>query len=152
MTTIEASPPRLRVADLAAAVGIGADTVRYYERIGLLPEPPRSPAGYRLYGPEAVERLRFVQGCQRLGLRLKDIGDLLAVRDTGVCPCEPAEQHLRRRISEVDAELERLTTLRAQMVAMADALPSEACPPPDPGADWCPPEVSGGDCCDDGGR
>lgn len=152
MTTIEAGTTRLRVADLAAAVGIGADTVRYYERIGLLPEPPRSPAGYRLYGADAVERLRFVQGCQRLGLRLKDIADLLAVRDTGVCPCEPAEQHLRRRISEVDAELERLMTLRAQMVAMADALPSAECPPPDPGAAWCPPETTGGDCCDDGGR
>ncbi len=128
----------MRVAELAAAVGVSPDTVRFYEREGLLPPPERTAAGYRSYGPVAVERLRFIQGCQRLGLRLRDIGDLLAIRDTGVCPCEPAEDLLRRRVAEVDAEMARLTALRAEMVSMADALPSANCPPPIPGV-WCPP-------------
>jgi DNA-binding transcriptional MerR regulator len=88
----------LRVAEVAAEVGITGDAVRYYERTGLLPRPPRTAAGYRMYGPETVERLRFIQGAQRLGLRLAEIGDLLEIRDTGVCPCEPAEKMLRRRI------------------------------------------------------
>jgi DNA-binding transcriptional MerR regulator len=134
---------RLRVADLAAATGVSPDTVRYYERAGLLPEPPRTSGGYRSYGPEAVERLHFVRGAQRLGLRLKDIRDLLAVRDTGVCPCEPAETLLRRRLAEIDTELARLTALRAELVAMADALPTGCPPEPTPGR-WCPP-VEGGD-------
>lgn len=129
----------LRVAELAAAVGVTADTVRYYERAGLLPPPRRTSAGYRAYDPGMVERLRFIQGAQRLGLRLRDIRDLLAVRDTGVCPCEPAEQLLRRRLAELDAEMARLAELRAQMVAMVEALPSAECPPPAPGT-WCPPE------------
>lgn len=132
----------LRVAELAGLVGLSADTVRYYERAGLLPPPARTPAGYRAYDTGAVDRLRFIQGAQRLGLKLKDIRELLAVRDTGVCACEPAEQLLRRRLADLDAELARLTALRTQMVAMADALPGAECPPPTPGT-WCPPTEGG---------
>ena len=132
----------LRVSELAAAVGLSPDTIRYYERAGLLPPPARTPAGYRIYDDAAVDRLRFVQGAQRLGLRLTDIADLLAVRDTGVCPCEPAEQLLRRRLADLDAQLARLTALRSDMVAMIDGLPSAECPPPVPGT-WCPPEPEG---------
>lgn len=123
---------------MAAAVGVGGDTIRYYEKAGLLPEPARTPAGYRVYEINAVDRLRFIQGAQRLGLRLRDIKDLLVIRDTGVCPCEPAEQLLRRRLAEVDAEMARLSALREQMIAMLEALPSQDCPPPLPGT-WCPP-------------
>jgi DNA-binding transcriptional MerR regulator len=135
-TTI--APRGLRVAELAGAVGVAPDTIRYYERAGLLPPPARTPAGYRAYDPGAVDRLRFIQGAQRLGLKLRDIRDLLAIRDTGVCPCEPAEQLLRRRLSDLDAEMARLAALRVQMVAMVEALPSADCPPPSPGT-WCPP-------------
>ncbi len=123
---------------MAAAVGVGADTVRYYEKAGLLPGPARTPAGYRVYQSDAVDRLQFIQGAQRLGLRLRDIKDLLAIRDTGVCPCEPAEDLLRRRLADLDAEMARLGALREQMVAMVEALPSPDCPPPLPGR-WCPP-------------
>jgi DNA-binding transcriptional MerR regulator len=130
-------PRGLRVAELAAAVGVGAHTVRYYEKAGLLPGPARTPAGYRVYQSDAVDRLRFIQGAQRLGLRLRDIKDLLAIRDTGVCPCEPAEDLLRRRLADLDAEMTRLGALRKQMVTMVEALPSSDCPPPLPGS-WCP--------------
>ncbi|MGY1732155.1 heavy metal-responsive transcriptional regulator [Geodermatophilus sp. SYSU D01045] len=133
----------LRVAELASAAGVPTDTVRYYERVGLLPEPERTASGYRSYDAGAVDRLRFIRGAQRLGLRLSDIRALLDVRDTGTCPCEPAEQLLRRRLAEVDAEIARLVALRTEMRAMADALPSAECPPPSPGT-WCPP-ARGGD-------
>lgn len=128
----------MKVADLAAAVGIGPDTVRYYEKAGLLPAPARTASGYRSYGAEAIDRLRFIQGAQRFGLRLREIRDLLAVRDTGVCPCEPAESMLRRRITELDVEMARLAALRRDLVAMVEALPSGDCPDPAPGT-WCPP-------------
>ena len=129
----------LRVAELAAAVGVGADTIRFYEKAGLLLAPARTSAGYRVYDASAVDRLRFIQGAQRLGLKLRDIKELLTIRDTGVCPCEPAEELLRRRLSDLDAEMARLSALREQMVAMVEALPSQSCPPPLPGS-WCPPE------------
>jgi DNA-binding transcriptional MerR regulator len=137
-----ASVRGLRVAELADAVGVSSDTVRYYERAGLLPPPARTAAGYRAYDAGAVDRLRFIQGAQRLGLRLRDIADLLAIRDTGVCPCEPGEQLLRRRVAELDAEMARLAALRAQMVAMVEALPAANCPSPSPGT-WCPPTAEG---------
>jgi DNA-binding transcriptional MerR regulator len=133
----------LRVAELAAEVGLTSDTIRYYERAGLLPAPARTTSGYRAYEASAVERLRFVQGAQRLGLRLKDIADLLAIRDTGTCPCEPAEQLLRRRLAEVDVELARLAALREQMAAMLAALPNPDECPPMPTGTWCPPTQPG---------
>ncbi len=136
----------LRVSELAAAAGVAPDTVRYYERVGLLPPPDRTAGGYRSYDGRALDRLRFIQGAQRLGLRLADIRDLLAIRDTGRCPCAPAGEVLRRRLAELDLELARLSALRAEMVAMADALPAEDCPPPSPGT-WCPPEEGGDPTC-----
>jgi DNA-binding transcriptional MerR regulator len=137
MTT--SAPSGLRVAELAAAVGVGPDTIRYYERTGLLAPPPRTPGGYRRFPPESVDRLRFIQGCQRLGLRLREIGELLSIRDTGECPCEPAETLLRHRIDELDQELARLATLRADLVRMVDVLPKDPCREPMP-VPWCPPE------------
>lgn len=137
MTT--SAPVGLRVAELAAAVGVGSDTIRYYERTGLLPPPPRTSGGYRRFPPESVDRLRFIQGCQRLGLRLREIGELLSIRDTGECPCEPAETLLRHRIDELDQELARLNTLRGDLVRMVDALPVDPCREPMQ-VPWCPPE------------
>ena len=133
----------LRVAELAAAVGMPPDTIRYYEKAGLLPAPARTAAGYRAYDHAAVDRLKFIQGAQRLGLRLTDIAELLAIRDTGVCPCEPAERVLRRRLAELDAQMARLAALRSDMVAMIEALPAADCPPPEPGT-WCPSEPAPG--------
>jgi DNA-binding transcriptional MerR regulator len=128
----------MRVAELAAAAGVAPDTVRYYERSGLLAPPPRTSGGYRSFPPSAVDRLRFIQGCQRLGLRLKEIGDLLSVRDTGECPCEPAGALLRRRIDEIDAEVARLTALREDLVRMVESVPDGPCQDPVPGT-WCAP-------------
>jgi DNA-binding transcriptional MerR regulator len=76
----------LTVSALADQVGLSADTVRYYERVGLLPEPARSAAGYRLYDQDAVARLRLIRGAQRAGLRLREIGELLQVADQACAP------------------------------------------------------------------
>lgn len=138
MTTTTVSSGPMSVAQLAARVGVGPDTIRYYERTGLLPPAARTAADHRRYDEDSIDRLHFIQGAQRLGLRLRDIAALLSVRDTGNCPCEPAEQLLRKRIAEVDAELARLTALRTDLVRMADALPGSDCPDPAPGK-WCPP-------------
>ena len=136
-------PARLSVSALAKRVGVSADTVRYYEKTGLLPEPERTAADYRAYDNSAVDRLRFIQGAQRLGLRLREIKALLEVRDTGQCPCEPAEQLLRHHVAEIDREMRRLRALRAELVAMADRLPGPDCPDPAPGT-WRPPQIGTG--------
>src|SRR4249919_2231353 len=103
-TMLDADRSGLSVAALAAQVGVGRDTVRYYERVGLLPDPPRTAGDHRRYSADAVDRLRFIQGCQRLGLRLEDIRNLLEVRDTGQCACTPAGDLLTARLAELDAE------------------------------------------------
>lgn len=132
----------LTVGKLAEAVGVSADTIRYWEHEGLFPAAERSAAGYRRYGDDAVERAQFIRSCQQSGLRLSDIADLLAVRDTGVCPCEPAEQHLDRRIGELTAEIARLKGLRHQLTQMRQAIDDGGCGEALPDH-WCPPEQCG---------
>ena len=128
----------MTVAVLARRAGISTDSVRYYERVGLLPEPPRSTSGYRRYGEDAVDRIHFIQGAQRLGLRLREIADLLMVRDTGQCPCGDAAVLLHNRMEEVNTEIDRLSRLRDQLAEMVVQLPSQDCPNPEPGV-WRPP-------------
>ena len=85
-----------------------------------------------------MDRLLFIRGAQRLGLRLAEIRGLLAVRDTGTYPCEPAEGLLRRHVAEIGTEIERLAALRDDLLAMLPAMPEPGCPDPLPGT-WCPP-------------
>ena len=134
MTT--ATTAGLTVAALAERVGVKGDTIRYYERIGLLPRAPRTSGDHRRWPEKAVDRLRFIQGCQRLGLSLDEIRDLLAVRDTGACPCEPAGPLLARHIADIDAEMTRLSALRVELAGMLDRVGPD-CPDPAPGT-WRP--------------
>lgn len=102
----------------AAALGLSPDTLRYYERLGLLPPPPRTAAGYRLYGAEAAQRLSFISGAKRMGLRLADIKELLDVRDRGQCPCGHTKDLVDRRLAEVEAEIQQLSAVRRQLLAL----------------------------------
>src|SRR5262252_4815530 len=115
MTIDQATGP-LSVGQLAARAGVRADTVRYYERAGLLPEPHRTDGDHRRYGA----------------------ADLLAVRDTGACPCGPAEALLRKHVGEIDQEIARLVALRANLTSMLAGIPGPSCPDPVPGT-WCAP-------------
>ncbi len=136
--TIEPVTGQLTVGQLAARAGVRADTIRYYERAGLLPEPSRTDGDHRRYGPADLDRMLFIRGAQRLGLRLAEIRELLAVRETGVCPCGPAEVLLREHVAEIDREIARLAALRAELSGMIAGLsgPSGPCPDPVPGT-WC---------------
>ncbi len=140
--TIDQGTGPLTVGQLASHAGVRSDTIRYYERAGLLPAPNRTDGDHRRYGPADLDRLLFIRGAQRLGLRLAEIRDLLHVRDTGVCPCEPAEVLLRGHVSEIDREIARLTALRAELTGMLAAMPGPGCPDPAPGT-WCAPELQG---------
>lgn len=131
---------RLPVSEIATRAGVHRETVRYYERIGLLPKPARTTGDHRRYGPATVDRLLFIRGAQRLGLRLAEIAELLAVRDTGRCPCEPAEELLHRRVTEIDAELARLTKLRADLTGMLATMARQDCSEP---VIWCDDQKGG---------
>lgn len=129
---------RMTVADLARAANSSPDAIRHYERVGLLPPPPRSSDGYRRYDESAIDRLRFIQGAQRHGLRLREIRELLNIRDTGVCPCGDAARLMRARLDEIDAELTKLQSLHSILAEMVEQIPSQDCPDPSPGV-WKPP-------------
>lgn len=108
------------------------DTIRYYERVGLLP-PPRTAADHRRYDDGTIDRLRFVQGAQRLGMRLVDIYELLTLRDSGECPSEPAAGLMRHRLARIDEQINRLTALRDELRQFVDKIPADDCPEPRPG-------------------
>lgn len=110
----------LKVSDIARSAGITADTVRFYEREGLLPPPARTPSGYREYDESAAHRLRFIKGAQAMGLKLAEIRELLEIQDRGACPCGHTRTLVERRMSEIDAEIQRLSALRRELASMAD--------------------------------
>jgi MerR family mercuric resistance operon transcriptional regulator len=116
----------LKVSDLASRAGITPDAVRYYERLGLLPKPERSASGYRQYDEELADRIRFIKGAQRFGLRLEPIKELLDIQDRGSCPCGHTRELLRARVQDVDEEMRRLRRLRADLVTMIERADCDA--------------------------
>ena len=110
----------MRIGELAARLAINPKTIRYYEGIGLLPEPERTASGYRLYDEDDVERLTFIKTAQRLGITLDEIREILAFRDRGDRPCDYVRTVLRREVAEIDRRLAELTALRDELVALED--------------------------------
>lgn len=114
------------VSQLARRVGTSGDTIRYYERIGLLSAARRSQAGYRLFGDEAVDRVAFVKRAQRSGLQLDAVRELLEVRDRGLCACGHARTLLATKLSEIDNQMTALRRLRDDIVELADGMSDDA--------------------------
>ncbi len=125
---------RMRIGELAATTGVSAKTIRYYEAIGLLPPPARTPAGYRTYGPADRERLRFIRTARDLGLTLAEIRAVLDLRDGGQPPCTHVRELLNRKIAAIDAQLRALTAWRRELVRLRDT----AAAPVDAHAACCP--------------
>ena len=109
----------MRIGDLATAAGVTTKTVRYYETIGLLADAPRTAAGYRDYGPDALDRLRFIRDAQATGLSLTEIHSILELKDEGERTCEHTRSLLHRQIDEIDARLRQLETARRTLVELA---------------------------------
>lgn len=110
----------LKVAEVAARSGVSPDAVRFYEKEGLLPAPPRSPSGYRLYDETTPHRIGFIRAAQNLGLRLREIRELLEIQDRGACPCGHTRTLVQRRMQEVDEEIVRLQALRKDLGRLAE--------------------------------
>jgi DNA-binding transcriptional MerR regulator len=108
----------LTITDLAAELGVRSDTLRYYERTGLISSAGRTPGGYRLYDSDVADRVRFIKSAQRSGLRLRDIDELLVIMDAGNCPCGHTADLVEKRLAEVDAEITRLEALRSSLVRL----------------------------------
>ena len=114
---------RLTIGELARRGGVGLETIRYYERRGLLPSPPRSAAGYRAYAPEDVRRVRFIKGAQALGFSLKEVDELLAMRLGAGGTCRDVRERAEAKISDIDDKIRQLTRLREGLARVTAACP-----------------------------
>lgn len=123
--------PSLKVGQLAEKAGVGIDTVRYYERAGLLPEPPRRPSGYREYPPQAVARLRFIRRAKALGFTLEEISGLLRLSDHRA-DVKSIKRLAQTRLAEVERKLRELERVRDGLRQLIEACPGHG----EPGA--CP--------------
>jgi DNA-binding transcriptional MerR regulator len=110
---------RYLIGRAAAAAGLSAKTLRYYEAMGLLPLPDRTEGGYRLYSPAEVRRLGFIVKAKRLGLTLHEIREILAIRDGGQAPCIHIQNLLLRKARDVAARVAELTALRRELQRLA---------------------------------
>lgn len=108
----------ITTGELAERAGVGRETVRYYERRGLLPEPPRTEAGYRQYSPEDVRRLRFIRTAQELGFTLDEIGGLLGLRVRPDGSCEAVEARARNVLDRVERQIGELRGMKAALEAL----------------------------------
>ena len=100
---------------VAVATGVSADTLRHYERLGLLPGITRSGAGYRRYSPESIERVRLIRRALAIGFSLKELASVLAHCDRGTAPCGRVRSLVAERLAALDGRLVDLTALRDEL-------------------------------------
>lgn len=109
----------MRIGHLAGKAGVAVDTVRYYERQGLLPPPSRRPSGYRDYGNDELQQLRFVRRCKALGFTLDETRELLRLNSDPKADRAEVRELTERRLADVDAKLLELQALRDSLAELA---------------------------------
>lgn len=124
------------IGEVSVAAGVDSQTIRFYERQDLLPEPHRAPNGYRTYDSTAVDRLRFIRAAQAAGLALADIRQVLGLRDAGQAPCAHVSIVLGQKLAEVRARQQELNNLASELERLietsrtldaADCGPTDIC-------------------------
>ena len=117
----------MRIGEIASRSGVTVDTVRFYERLGVLPSPEREPSGYRDYVPETVERIELTRELQAIGFTLNEVIDALAAHDAGGATCESERWRLDTVLERVDAKLAELDALRGRILEAREACASGRC-------------------------
>lgn len=105
----------MTIGQLGQATGTKVETVRYYEKIGLLPEPRRTAGNYRLYAAAHVERLGFIRRARDLGFSIEDVRELLKLAAHGEQPCEEVDQLVERHLEATERKIKALTRLRREL-------------------------------------
>ncbi|HYM47016.1 MAG TPA: Cd(II)/Pb(II)-responsive transcriptional regulator [Burkholderiaceae bacterium] len=108
----------MRIGEIVAATGVDVETVRYYEKAGLLAPPKRSTNGYRAYGPAQLERLAFIRHCRSLDVTIADIQRLLSLIDRPASKCRDVNDLVDTQLQRVRARLESLMALEKQLVSL----------------------------------
>lgn len=105
--------------DLARATGCNIETIRYYEKTGLLPDPPRSAAGYRIYSAAHATRLRFILRARELGFSMEDIRGLMGLDDGAAPTCAEVKERTKRHLADVRAKIADLRRIESVLAATA---------------------------------
>jgi MerR family copper efflux transcriptional regulator len=105
----------LRSGELARQAGVSSDTLRHYERLGLLPKPPRSEGGYRNYPGHTLGRVRLIRRALSAGFSLPELSAILKIRDEGGVPCHRVRALAEAKLAEVDEKIRELIAMRKQL-------------------------------------
>jgi DNA-binding transcriptional MerR regulator len=123
----------MRIGELGNATGTTPKTLRFYEEAGLLAPAGRTPAGYRVFADDAIDRLNFIRRGRAAGLTLAEIREVIELRDAGAAPCRQVRDLLESRLAALDQQIADLQGLRETVVQLRDAAA-------DADSDECPPE------------
>ena len=115
----------MRIGELAKAVSVILQTVRYYERQGLLPKAPRTASGYRLFATDTVRRIDFIKRAQDLGFSLNEIKELLSFHPDSETACRDVRRLAQAHIAEIDAKIRSLKSMRRVLARLAEACPGQ---------------------------
>lgn len=122
----------LSIGAVAKQSGFSIDTIRFYERQGLLPEPARKPSGYRCYQPDILVRLRFIQRAKELGFSLEEITQLLALSEDNHQGVKGVRERAQQQVDHISQKITELTRMRDSLAQLVDACPGHgkpsACP------------------------
>ncbi len=122
----------ITIGKLAEQAGVNIETIRYYERRGLMPRPKRLESGYRQYSPDSAKRIRFIKHAQELGFSLKEIDELLSLKLDERTPCSQVRKRAEEKISEFETKIERLQRMKKALTKLTKACisngPVSECP------------------------
>ena len=110
----------LKIGELAKEAGVGVETVRFYERQGLLQNPERKDSGYRLYGHETVRILKFIRRAKELGFTLREIKSLLELRSNNCASRTEVREQVTKKLTEIDAKIDDLTRMRLGLKSLME--------------------------------
>lgn len=122
----------LTTGELARQGGVNLESIRFYERERLLPKPPRTASGYRMFTPNDVRRVRFIKRAQELGFSLKEVKELLALRMEPEMSCADVRKRAERKLSDIDQKISDLKRMKKVLARLTTACPGrgtlDGCP------------------------
>jgi MerR family transcriptional regulator, Zn(II)-responsive regulator of zntA len=110
----------LQLGEVSRRLGLNPQTLYFYERIGLIPPPQRTEAGYRLFSPSDVERLVFISRAKSLGLSLEDIKEILSLKEGQLLTCRAVHDRLNQKVQEITAKIHQLQLLQDELIPLLE--------------------------------
>jgi len=115
----------LTISELAKNAGVNIETIRYYERLGLISEPPRTESGYRIFPPEVIQRIRFIKRSQDLGFTLSEIKKLLSMTESESSGCREVRLFASQKIKEIEFKIRDLQSIKSVLQDLSSRCPDQ---------------------------